>query len=173
MRWREKLKRLAVTWLQLEQADGPNQRLAISWHGFDANGEQMLGLGVNWSQELREMSEKRLALVLPLVERLHDVALAVLRQHDLWYEGQDAALRLVQVGRYAEGGIGINVARYYDGEDEFVGQLVFEQRAERPMKLNQRQAVRATDEAEIKTALEGLMAQADQMAWKLRVEGIK
>lgn len=173
MRWRDEIKSLRVTWLQLEAADSVAQRLQMTWHCFDDDGEQLPGLGCSWSQELREMSSERLALVMPLVHELRGVAWEVLRQQDPWYEGQDAALRLIQVGRYPEVGIGINIARYYDNEDEFIGQLAFEQRASYPMKLNQRKTLRTEDQAVLQASLEKIMAQADQLAWKLRVEGVK
>ena len=166
----EPIAAIRVHWVDFLDLDTANPFVNIAAHCFDATGVQMAGWGFRWSKRAADLSAARIAALTPWRNALVTYAAALARAYDLWLPTEATiTVCLVQLGRYPDGGVGINVG-YHRGEGrEFVGQLALEYR-NGVMTVNQRGVVPDAEASEIVTRVEQVFAQAEALAWRLRVE---
>jgi len=166
----EPIASIRVHWVDFLDLDTANPCVNIAAHCFDAAGEQMAGWGFRWSKRASDLSAARRAALTPYRAALVAYAETLARTYDRWLPTEATiTVCLVQLGRYPDGGEGINIG-YHRGEGrEFFGQLALEYR-NGVMTINQRAVVPESEASEIVAHIEQVFTQAEALAWRLRVE---
>lgn len=136
--------------------------LRLRFNCFDEARQPLPGTGGTLTDEAIDRLLPNSPLVSALKALLEATALRWIADYDDY--ASEPTLSMIQLQRYAEGGIGMNV-EFWRGDDPILASLLLDAYVDRPVRHNQKRIITdATASSQIAGDMETIMARADELA---------